>query len=88
MHRATISAEQKVRVAEPVANPDARALVMTVRAEIVELFAALGAQSNQIGRTYHYADIMRPESRALLEAIKRIVDPDNRVNPGALRLGD
>lgn len=87
MHQATVSAETKAKVPEPAANPDARALVMTVRAEIVELFASLGAQSNQIGRTYHYADILRPESRALLEGIKRVLDPHNRVNPGALRLG-
>ena len=68
-------------------HPDARALVTTVRAEIVALFAALGAQSNQIGRTYHYAEILRPESRALLAGIKHLLDPDSRVNPGALGLG-
>ncbi|HEX7855694.1 MAG TPA: FAD-binding oxidoreductase [Sphingobium sp.] len=87
MHSATISADMKAKVPEPVANPDARAAVMKVRAEIVALFAALGAQSNQIGRTYPYASVMRPESRALLEGIKRVVDPENRVNPGALGLG-
>ena len=87
IHHATISPQLKAKVAEPAANLRARDLVMTVRAEIIELFAALGAQSNQIGRTYRYADIMRPVSRALLEDIKRAVDPDNRVNPGALGLG-
>ncbi|MET0364934.1 MAG: FAD-binding oxidoreductase [Sphingobium sp.] len=87
IHHATLSPELKAKVPEPAANEAARALVVKVRSEIVELFASLGAQSNQIGRTYHYADIMRPESRALLEGIKRVVDPDNRVNPGALRLG-
>jgi len=87
LHHATVSAATKGRVAEPAPDPDARALVMRVRAELVELFASLGAQSNQIGRTYRYADILRPESRALLTGIKRIVDPENRVNPGALGLG-
>ncbi|HEX7871971.1 MAG TPA: FAD-binding oxidoreductase [Sphingobium sp.] len=87
IHHATLSAELKAKVPEPAPNLAARDLVTTVRSEIVELFASFGAQSNQIGRTYHYADIMRPESRALLEGIKRVVDPDNRVNPGALRLG-
>ncbi|WP_419814507.1 FAD-binding oxidoreductase [Glacieibacterium sp.] len=87
VHHASVSATMKARVAEPVPDLDARALVMQVREAIVALFAAMGAQSNQIGRTYRYADIMRPESRALLAGIKRLVDPDNRVNPGALGLG-
>lgn len=87
MHHASIGRTMKSSVAEPSAHPDARDLVMKVRGEIVELFASFGAQSNQIGRTYHYADIMRPQSRALLEGIKATVDPHGRVNPGALGLG-
>ena len=87
MHHATISDDTKSKVAEPAANFGARELVTKVRGEIVELFAALGAQSNQIGRTYHFADVMRPESRALLEGIKAVVDPKSRMNPGALGLG-
>lgn len=71
---------------EPPAAPEARALVMQVRAELIALFAQLGACSNQIGRTYPYASILRPESRSLLEAIKRAVDPDGLMNPGALEL--
>jgi len=86
IHHAMLSAATKGKVAEPADNPGARDIVMKVRAEIVELFAAFGAQSNQIGRTYRYADILRPESRALLEGIKHVVDPGNRVNPGALGL--
>jgi len=86
IHHATLSAATKGKVAEPADNPGARDIVMKVRGEIVELFAAFGAQSNQIGRTYRYADILRPESRALLEGIKHVVDPGNRVNPGALGL--
>jgi FAD/FMN-containing dehydrogenase len=87
MHHASASAEMKAKVVEPAANSAARARVMQIRGELVDLFASLGAQSNQIGRTYHFADILRPESRALLAGIKQAVDPDNRVNPGALGLG-
>ncbi|MFT3968215.1 MAG: FAD-binding oxidoreductase [Sphingobium sp.] len=88
IHRATISAEMKAKVAEPAAAPETRALVIKVRTELVELFASFGAQSNQIGRTYPYVGVMRPESRAFLEGVKHVVDPDNRMNPGALGLGD
>ena len=34
-----------------------------------------------------WADILRPQSRVLLEGIKATVDPHGRVNPGALGLG-
>jgi D-lactate dehydrogenase (cytochrome) len=60
--------------------------VMQVRAELIAAFAALGACSNQIGRAYPYASVLRPESRALLEAIKTAVDPHGVMNPGALEL--
>jgi len=71
---------------EPEPAPQARALVMQVRAELIETFARFGACSNQIGRTYPYASVLRPESRALLEAVKRAVDPQGLMNPGALEL--
>ncbi|KQM22198.1 FAD-binding oxidoreductase [Novosphingobium sp. Leaf2] len=87
VHHGSIGQPFKARVPEPAANPEARALVMKVRAELIQLFASLGAQSNQIGRTYPYAQIMRPQSRAFLNGIKQVVDPDNRMNPGALGLG-
>jgi FAD/FMN-containing dehydrogenase len=58
--------------------------VHEIRRELVELFAAHGAASNQIGKTYPYASVLRPESRALLEALKRRLDPQGAMNPGAL----
>jgi len=72
---------------EPAAAPAARALVMQVRAELIALFADLGAASNQIGRSYPYASVLRPAPRALLTALKRAVDPQGLMNPGALELG-
>jgi len=75
------------RMSEPAAAPQARALVMQVRGELIALFAQLGAASNQIGRTYPYATVLRPEARGLLEALKHAVDPRGVMNPGALELG-
>jgi FAD/FMN-containing dehydrogenase len=87
MHRAVLGREgATARFIEPPAAPDARALVMQVRQEIVDLFASLGAASNQIGRTYPYASVLKPEARAMLRAIKRAVDPNGLMNPGALEL--
>lgn len=74
------------RLSEPPAAPEARALVMQVRAELIALFAQHGAASNQIGRAYPYASVLRDAPRALLEALKRAVDPHGLMNPGALEL--
>ena len=49
-------------------------------------FVAHGAASNQIGKTYPYLSVLRPESRALLEGLKRQLDPGGALNPGALEL--
>lgn len=87
VHHGSIGQQFKAKVPEPAADPQARALVMNLRAQFIDLFASFGAQSNQIGRTYPYAQIMRPQSRAFLNGIKHVVDPDNRMNPGALGLG-
>lgn len=86
MHKATLSADALRKLSEPEPNPDARALVMKARQEIVDIFRDFGAASNQIGRTYPYADVLHPEARKLLEDIKTAVDPKRLLNPGAIGL--
>ena len=84
MHRDILEGPNKLE--GPPAAPDARALVMQVRAELIALFADLGVASNQIGRAYLYASVLRPAPRTLLHAIKRAVDLKWILNPGALEL--
>ena len=74
------------RLHEPAGDPAARALVHEIRRQLVDLFVAHGAASNQIGKTYPYLSVLRPESRALLEGMKRQLDPGGALNPGALEL--
>ena len=71
---------------EPAENLKARTIVSDTRQELVELFARMGAASNQIGKTYAYLPSMKPETRAVLESLKRVVDREGRMNPGALGL--
>lgn len=84
LHREVLG--DKPRLEEPAPAPHTRALVMQLRGELIALFAQFGAASNQIGRTYPYASVLRAESRTLLEALKRAVDPRGLMNPGALEL--
>jgi D-lactate dehydrogenase (cytochrome) len=67
-----------------VANPAATQLVAELRQLLIEEFVRLGAASNQIGKTYPYLSILSPEPAELLVELKRVVDPQGLVNPGAL----
>lgn len=65
-------------------NPDARALVETMKTEIIALFAKYGAAHLQIGKLYPFMQDRSDESIALYNAVKASLDPDNIINPGAL----
>jgi FAD/FMN-containing dehydrogenase len=69
---------------EPAANPEARALVDDIRSRIVDVFAEHGAASNQIGKTYPMLSSLNPDSRSVLSALKRELDPEGLMNPGVL----
>jgi FAD/FMN-containing dehydrogenase len=72
---------------EPAADPVSHALVAEIRAALVAMFAARGAASNQIGKTYPWLASLRPPAARLVTGLKHLVDPDGLVNPGALGLG-
>lgn len=68
------------------ANPTAREAVIKLRRGTQELYASLGGVSWQVARDYPFIDLLKPETRALLAAVKRAVDPRGLMNPGALGL--
>jgi FAD/FMN-containing dehydrogenase len=84
IHRVTAEAATLSQYPEPEPNPEARALVHRLRREMVDLFRAHGAASNQLGRTYPYLDAALPETRRLLEQLKQGLDPRGVMNPGVL----
>ena len=86
LHARTLSKAARERLVEPPANPGARALVDEMRAKLVQLFAELGAASNQLGKTYPYLEVLRPESARVMSSLKRALDPAVLMNPGALGL--
>ncbi|MEM7612617.1 MAG: FAD-binding oxidoreductase [Pseudomonadota bacterium] len=65
----------------------ARALVDKLRHALSAKLHTLGATHFQIGKHYPYRQDMQPGADALLQAIKAAVDPDGRMNPGVLGLG-
>jgi len=72
------------KLKEPAANPEGRALVDEIRSTVVAVFAEQGAASNQIGKTYPMLSSLNPDSRSVLSALKRELDPEGLMNPGAL----
>ncbi|WP_439469867.1 FAD-binding oxidoreductase [Blastomonas fulva] len=87
IHRAVVSPGLLKEVVEPAADLDARALVDRLRMETVELFRALGAASNQIGRTYPFREALSAAPEALLAQCKAMLDPKGLMNPGVLGFG-
>ena len=75
------------RFPEHARSPEAEDLVGEMRDALVALFADVGGAHFQIGSRYSYLDRLDPATRALLMSVKRAVDPDNVMNPGALGIG-
>lgn len=86
LHRNTVDAALLARLDDYPPNPDARTHVMRLRREVVECFKRQGALHLQIGRTYPFLEGLRDTSRSLIKGLKRLLDPEGRINPGSLGL--
>jgi len=86
LHLQSLEPAHLARLTRFPANEEARALVARLRGRLVDLFADLEATHLQVGRTYALSRTSDPRAWEILRALKRDVDPDNRMNPGALGL--
>lgn len=84
IHQRYASESIKQKLGAPPAKPAARELVAKMRADLIALFAEMGAASNQLGKTYPYRSVLTPETAALFSKLKNAVDPAGLLNPGAL----
>lgn len=66
------------------AKPEARAYVQRLRAELRDFVFQLGAVHVQLAKFYPYQDALSPETAALTNRIKHMLDPDLLMNPGNL----
>jgi D-lactate dehydrogenase (cytochrome) len=69
------------------AVPGATAAVIGMLNDLARLFMEHGAVNQQIGKFYPYRDALAPDTWAVLEGIKRGVDPRGLMNPGSLGFG-
>ena len=85
-HLRAVTDAQRAQFADRPANEGAREQVHALRAALVAALAAHGATHYQIGTYYPYLDRIDPGQRALIESVKRALDPKNLMSPGALGL--
>ena len=84
LHRQSVDEAVLQRVQDFPENLAARAEVMRLRTEVMGLFKDFGAAHLQIGRCYPYQEGLRETPRQLVRALKKLLDPEGRINPGAL----
>jgi D-lactate dehydrogenase (cytochrome) len=83
---AHLSERNRARFSGFPENAPARDLVRRLRGELRDVFARHGAVHAQVGRFYRLTEAMDPGSHELLARVKRALDPEGRMNPGALNL--
>lgn len=84
LHRSSIEPAHLAKLATMPESPEATALVHELRDDVITIFQDLGAIHLQIARTYPLRTGHDPGGWAILEALKRQVDPAGLMNPGSL----
>ena len=67
-------------------SPEATALVMSLRQQVIDIFASMDAVHLQIARSYPLKSSHSQTGWDILTALKRQVDPRGLMNPGSLGL--
>lgn len=86
LHHAAVETAHMARLSPGGDNPAATEAVKLLRADLIALFRRFDAAHVQVARTYPLEASHDPAAWALLRAVKQQLDPDNRMNPGALGL--
>lgn len=84
IHESAVEPAHVARLTRREPNDEARAVVVETRRRVLEALTQHGASHFQIGRTYPYRQSRDDVSRALLDAIKDVVDPERAINAGVL----
>lgn len=84
LHAGTLGASVVAPWMDRPANEKTRQAVIMLRRRTQELYARLGGVSWQAARDYPFREILKPETYGLLARLKRALDPNGLMNPGAL----
>jgi len=85
-HKRYLPQEYLDMLPEYPANPAGRALVDEMKHAIQDVFSAMGAAHMQIGKFYPYMRGRQAEAGRVLTDLKKSLDPQGLMNPGALGL--
>lgn len=85
-HRRAVPADYLAKLPPGVDSAETNAFVDRLKEDLVKLYSQFDALHFQLGKTYPFGSVLRPEGLALLRSIKRALDPDGLLNPGALEL--
>ena len=86
IHRRSVEQGHLAKLKRFPADADARALVETLRAAVIAIIQDASGMHFQIGRTYPLKNATDPRAWRMLEAVKRDLDPEGRMNPGSARI--
>jgi FAD/FMN-containing dehydrogenase len=84
-HNRMVQVDYLARVQTYPANLTARECVVDLKRKTADVLRAHGATHFQIGKFYNYRENRNPASLAMYDALKKMLDPQNLLNPGALR---
>jgi len=84
IHHETIEDDVLARLPGFESNPAAAEATVKIRRDLIAYFSEIGGVHLQIGKAYPYREGLRPESWRVIEQVKQSLDPDGRINPGAL----
>ena len=88
IHEHTVEAPVLKKMRRFDANPAAAETTAMLRAKLIDLFREAGGIHMQIGKAYPYYDSLQGGARSVVDGIKRLLDPKQRVNPGSLGIKD
>lgn len=86
LHREALEPGHLAKLPVMPDDPEATALVLDLREQVIALFRSLGAAHFQIARSYPLETAHDPGAWRILKALKREVDPRGLMNPGSLGL--
>jgi FAD/FMN-containing dehydrogenase len=85
-HRLTLPKAYLDALPQRLDDPETVEFIDRLKRDLVALYRQYAAVHFQLGKVYPYASGLSSETLALVRTIKRALDPDELMNPGALEL--